>query len=503
MNLTIEKEPESFVARLSERVRKPIEVVLLGENLKSKVFRGGMWLGAGSFSEQAIRFGRNMVLARLLAPDAFGMMAIVLSASSVIHTIMDIGVRESLIQNPRGSEDEYVGAAWWMAFGRALSFGVFICLAAPFVAKFYGNPELSPLFRVSAIGVLFDGTISSRAYVAIREMKFRKWAIINHGGAIFGVLVTIVLGFFIRDVWALVIGYGSESVGRWVLSYVICPYFPPGTWDKAAARDLFSFSKKAFGLSLLNLIFTRTDIFVLAKLHSAAELGLYSMAISLVQTPASFLTNLLNQTLLPAFSQVHGDEGRTNRILIQLTSALVLVGMPAIIFMCFCGRSVLTLVYGHRYSAATAPLIVASAVVLINLLNAQITIIFFAKGRPQLHRMCVAIMAFMMIILIYPFARWFGLLGGQLACLASIVTGYAFQIARIRRMTNMNMVRYGKMFLLGAAPSLAVFAVCVSARSFRMLSGPAPNVLFGILACVLAYGIVAAILLKGKWDVIR
>ena len=117
---------------------------------------------------------------------------------------MDIGVKEALIQNPRGSEDEYVGAAWWMAFGRAISFGVCLFIAAPFIAKFYGNAELSPLFRVfSAIGVLLDGAMSSRAFVAIREMKFRKWAIINHGGSILGVLITVGLSFFIRDVWAL------------------------------------------------------------------------------------------------------------------------------------------------------------------------------------------------------------------------------------------------------------------------------------------------------------
>ena len=190
------------------------------------------------------------------------------------------------IQSPRGSEDEYVGAAWWMAFGRAISFGIFLSIAAPFISKFYGNVELGPLFRVSAIGVLIDGAISSEGvHVAIREMKFRKWAVINHGGAICGVLITVILSFYIRDVWALVIGYSSESVARFVLSFVVCPYVPPRKIPVAAVRDLLSFSRKAFGLALLNLIFARTDIFVLAKLRSATELGLYSMAIYLVQTP--------------------------------------------------------------------------------------------------------------------------------------------------------------------------------------------------------------------------
>jgi lipopolysaccharide exporter len=502
MNL-ITSRRESFLNRLLSSIPKPIAEILHGEGLKARVFRGGAWLGTGSFAEQVIRFGRNMVLARLLAPDAFGMMAIVLSACSVLHTLMDIGVREALIQNPRGSEDEYVGAAWWMAFGRALSFGIFISIAAPFVAKFYGNAELSPLFRVSAIGVLFDGAVSSRAYVAIREMKFRKWAVINHGGAICGVLITVILSFYIRDAWALVIGYSSESVGRSVLSFAVCPYLPPRKVPMAAVRDLLSFSRKAFGLALLNLIFARTDIFVLAKLRSATDLGLYSMAIYLVQTPASFLTNILGQTLLPAFSQVQQDKARTNRILIHVTSALVLVGMPAFVFMFFCGRSLITLVYGARYASATAPLIAASAVTLVNVLNAQITTIFYARGLPQLHRRCVLVMAIMMIVLIYPFAKLFGLVGGQLACLISIVVGYVFQLERVHHITDLDMSRYGRVFIVGAGLSLLVAAICLFTRPFVMLNGPAPNILFGILGCILAYSLIATILFKNKWDVVR
>jgi lipopolysaccharide exporter len=471
------------------RIKKHLDLMLVGESLKAKVFRGGAWLGAGSFAEQATRFGRNMILTRLLAPQAFGEMAIVLSACSVIHTIMDIGVKEALIQNPRGSEDEYVGAAWWMAFGRSASFWAILTVIAPLIAKFYGNPELSPLFRVSAIGVLFEGALSSRAYVAIREMKFRKWAIINHGGAIVGVVVTLALSFLIRDVWALVLGYGAETVGRFAFSYAICPYLPPRRLPMAAIRDLLHFSRRAFGLSLLNLVFARADIFVLAKMFSPTDLGLYTMAIYLVQTPTSFIMNLLGQTLLPTFSQVQDDKARTNRILIQVTSALALVGMPALFFVFFCGRSLLALVYGSRYAAAAGPLAIASFVALLNLMNGQITSIFFAKGQPQLHRRCVVLMAITMIALIYPFVRWFGLSGGQLTALLAIVVGFAFQIVRVRTLTELDVVNFGKLLLVSAGVSLGVAVVCAGARRFTVVAEPIPNVLTGIVGCMIAYGI--------------
>jgi len=481
---------------LSDQLKRRWASVLQGQGLKARVFRGGAWLGAGSFSEQVIRFGRNMILTRLLAPEAFGTMAVVLSACSVVQTIMDVGVREALIQNPKGSEDDYVGAAWWMAFGRGVSFWICVFTIAPFVARFYGNPDLSPLFRVAALGLLFEGALSSRAYAAIREMKFRKWAIINHGGAIAGVFVTIVLSFLLRNVWALIFGYVAENVGRFVLSYIVCPYLPPRRLPLTAIRDLWKFSRQAFGLSILNLIFARTDIFVLAKMFSPAELGLYTMAIFLIQTPTGFLMNLLGQTLLPTFSQIQSDRGRTNRVLVQVTAAIILVGMPALIVVAFCGRSLLAILYGSRYAAAVGPLIAASFVALLNAVNGQLTIVYYARGLPHLHRRCVLITATTMVVLTYPFVLRFGLVGGQLAALVAILAGFLFQVLRLHDLTMLNLLEYAKLFGMFGAVSIVVSLFCMGLRTISLFNQPLPNILVGFIAYATACGFGAWIFVK-------
>lgn len=482
------------VLQLHERVKGFASAAFSSDSLKARFFRGSAWLAAGSLTEQSFRFGRNMILARLLAPEAFGTMAIISSASSVIHTLTDIGVKEAIIQNPRGTEGHYASAAWWLALGRAVSICAVIVLVAPWVGRFYGSPELGPLLRVSAIGVIFDGALSSRAYVAMKEMKFGKWAAINHGGGICGVIITVVLSFFLRDVWALVLGFVFESGCRCLFSFILCPYVPSLSWDREALRDLLRFSRGLFGLSFLNLIFARTDVFVLAKLYPASNLGLYIMAIYLVQTPTNFLTNLLGQTLLPTYSQIQENKDRINRILSQVTTVLILAGAPLLVFVYFCGHSLLTLVYGARYGAGAAALTLASAVALINIVNAQITLVFYSKGLPQLHRSCVLIMAVLMIALIYPLSKTFGLAGGQLACLISVVVGYLFQVVRLRRLTEIDTPRYLKGFVTGSAVSLTVFAVCLGAQYFPALAQPLPNVIIGLLGCALAYSLIGTIM---------
>ena len=478
----------SILSRGYERTKRSAEALLRADGLKATVFRGGAWLGMGSFVEQAIRFGRNMLLARLLAPEAFGTMAIVLSATTLIQVLAEVGAREALIQNPRGTEEGHIGAAFWMSAGRSLCIYSIIFVMAPFIARFYGNADLSALARIVTLSVIFDGFLSPQAIVAQKKMKFSKWAIINNGGGILGVITTVILSYFLRDVWALAMGYCSENAARCILSYALCPYLPRFHVDFAAFRDLLRFSRGLFGLAFLNLIFTRADIFVLAKLYPAAQLGLYSMAVYLVQTPTVFLAGILSQTLLPALSRIQDDHVRMNRILLRVTSVTVMLGLPAVVFAAFCGRSVLTLVYGQRYSGVGTALALAACAAFFNILNVQLTIVFYAKGVPQLHRRSVATMALVVVALIYPLANAFGLWGGQLACLAAVFVGYLLQVERIRKVTDLRLPEYFRNFLIPALASLVIAAFWVATGSIGVLAQPAPNILVGVLGCLLACG---------------
>jgi O-antigen/teichoic acid export membrane protein len=191
--------------------------------------------------------------------------------------------------------------------------------------------------------------------------------------------------------------------------------------------------------------------------------------------------------MMPAFTHVQNDAARMNRILVQLTAAIFLLGMPALVFLAFSGRSLLTVIYGHQYAAAVGPLIVASCASLLNIANAQITTMFYAKGMPQLHRRCVAMMAIAMVILIYPLVKWFGPVGGQLSGLIAIMIGYVFQIERICKLTGLSLSQYRRSFLVSGAISLSVVVICLCAKVLGNWERPIPNILIGMGACLVAY----------------
>lgn len=497
---TRDPEKRVGVVGLYSRLRGYVDRLLRGDNLRAKTTRGAVVLGGASVTEQASRFARNMLLTRLLAPSAFGTMAIVMSSSSVVGSLSDVGLRVSVIRNPRGREAAYLNAAWWLSFGRGLAVYAVCFIMAPFVAQFYGNPELCGLLRVALISSILDGAMSPRSCLPQKDMKFGRWAAITNGGAICGVILTVILTFILPDVWALAIGYCSENFFRCLLSYILCPGLPSLGWDKEAARDLLSYSRGAYGLSFLNLIFTRTDIFVLGKLYSPTALGLYTMAVYLVQTPTGFIQNMVGSTLVPAFAHVQDDHKRINRVILEATAWLIVLGLPVVVVVWLYAPTLLRIIYGVRYLKSAGPLAVAAGVAFLSIVNGVITDAFSAMGRPALHRRAVAASAVIMIVTIYPACKVWGVIGGQVAALLAIATSYLLQITRICGLTGLSLARYGRALLPAGLASAAVLCGGLTLRYLGFAQGNISQIALILCAFLLTYGVCVPSMLRTKED---
>ena len=453
--------------------------------LRARVTHGGAWLGSGSAAEQVGRLARNLILTRMLAPGAFGTMAIVLSLSSLVGSMTDVGLFPAVIQHPDGGKDNYLNAAWWIGVARALLVYALIFASAPWLSQFYGDHEISGLLRLTLLSTVFDGLLSPRSKLAQKELIFSRWVLLSNGGALCGVLLTIVLTFVIRNVWALAIGYCAENVFRCVFSFALCPGLPSIRWDKRAFKELWEFSKGMVGLSFLNLVFARADVFVLGKMLPPAALGIYTMGVFLIQTPSNFLINIIGTTLLPAVAQVQADRQRVNRIISEAACWITLVGLPAVAMVCLCGASLLTVSYGARYAAATGPVALAAGVALLNTLNSLLTTLFFAFGRPALHRRAVATSAVVMLIVTYPSCHRFGSAGGQLSALIAIAASYAIQVTRAREITGLSIFHFARGILPAAIVSAGMFLAGAAAHYFGLTGNPFANIGISAAACII------------------
>lgn len=453
------------------------------DNLKTKATLGTIWLGAGNGFEQGLRLLRNMILTRLLAPEIFGVMAIVIAINTAFQSFTEIGIKQAIIQNPKGQERTYLNGAWWLSFLRAVGLYFLAFAAIPYVSKFYDNPELLPLMRIAFLSLLFNGLMSSRAYVAMKQMDFMKWVIIRHGGGALGIIITIALAFVMRNVWALVIGFTLEAAVRCILSFIICPFRPGFKFEKESLHALLRYSRGMVGLPIFTFIFMRADVFVVGKFCTASDLGLYTMAVGLANLPIQFST-ILAEIMMPAFSKIHTDMKRINQLILKITSVITLFGFPVLIFVILCGKDILSIIYGAQYAQVAVPFAIVFATAVIRICSRPIVTVYFAIGRPGLNRIFVVIRAILIVIIIIPAVKNFGLTGAAMAGFIASLS-YIFQVFQIRSITDINLYQYSLVYLRALTISIGGIIVWLVAHAI-MPSIPFSNLIAGFLSFLLA-----------------
>lgn len=485
------------INNISKNLSDIAKKLFKGDGLRSRTSSGGIWIAGIGCIEQGLRFLRNMLFTRLFAPEVFGVMAIVLSINALFESFTQIGIKEAIIQTQRGKEQEYLNGAWWLSFGRAVILYTIAYFCAPWISDFYDNPDLISLMRFAFLSILFNGIMSPKAYVAIKEMKFKRWIMVSNGGNILGIFTAIFLAFSITNVWAIVIGFTVEAAACCIISYFVCPYMPGFNFEKKDLRSLFRYARGVFGLPILTFIFMRSDVFVIGKLCSNADLGLYSMAMGLANMPFLFCLTILGQITLPAFSEIQNDNNRINRNLLKIIKTITFLGIPSLFFVILYGDELLTLVYGYQYAILKWPFVIMFSAGLSRLIFSPITTLFFAIGRPELNRLFTGIRAVIIILIIYPAVKWFGLAGAALASLISLLISNIFQIVRIRQLTSFRLCNFGKLLLHTIEISFFMVLVWFVAENL-LLTGMVVNLAIGCCCFLITYVFLVVYLIKDK-----
>lgn len=461
-----------------------------GGGLKAKVVQGAIALGIGKVAGGGLKFVRYMLLARLLTPGEFGQMAIVSLVAMAFQSFTEVGVRQSVIQNKRGAEYEYLNASFWLQAVRGLGLFAAGMVLAPFISNFYDMPDLPSLLRVSFLSIVFWGFISPRAHLLEKEYKFGWAVILKQGSSILGTIITVALAFFIGNVWSLVLGFTAEAALMCLLSYLLVPFMPSLRVDKKCLGELMRFARGMFGLPILAMISFQTDIMVLGKMVPKEDLGMYSLAATLAYTPVEWFTHIINPVLLPAFAQKQDNRKSLCRAVLKVTRTTAIFGVPLIAFLAVCASSILLVVYGHIYVAVAAPFAVLCLNILLRTQGVVLFSTYLAVGQPALHRRFVLLRSLLLVGLIYPAILYFGLLGAASAVFVSGFIAFVMQVFWCRRIIDLKFSGYASSYVPGLLLSLPIVAV-VSALWSMGIKSPAAILLGGItvLSAVLPAGL--------------
>ncbi len=464
---------------------------LLNYKILNQFIRAGSILTIGSLTENAFRFIRNMILTRLLVPEAFGLMATVMASVAVMEAFTDVGLGQSIIQHKKGANERFLNIIWWMSFFRGAVLYIVGFLVAPLICSFYSKPEMLPLLRVSFLAILFNGLISPKLCVLVKELRFKGYVFLMQGSGIMGVIITMTVAFFSQNIWALVIGYAAEAFLKSALSFIFYPIKLSLHFDKLLLKDILTFSKKMFGLPILMLLYVQTDVFVVGKVLSMVELGMYALAKSLAEIPNTFLAKAVIPILLPTLAQIQDNKDKLKEDILLLTKWALAIGLPLISFFVIFASPILSVVYGLKYSAVTIPFGLLSIYNLL-LICASFTMnVFIAIGQPDIQRLAAFIRTSLFIIIIYPATYFGGLFGTASAVLFSMFVLLVIQIFYLRRLLCITNTEYFGSWLEGIKLSMIIILPGLILNIFFKLK-PLTGLIAGIVLCFMSWSFTIA-----------
>jgi O-antigen/teichoic acid export membrane protein len=429
---------------------------LKGADIKAKSARAVVALSIGTFAGRGMRFVRSIILAHILVPDQIGIMAIVMSFSIAFEALTEVGVKQSIIQNKRGADTNYLNVAWWIQVVRALCLYGIAVLSAPLISSFYGNPDLLKLLRVAFLAIALRGFISPRAHVLEKEYKFGRAVFLIQGSAILGAIITIGLALVIRNVWALVIGFVAEMAILCILSFVLVPFLPRFHIDRKCLSELMKYASQIFGLPVLAMLSFQTPIMVLGKVISEEQLGLYSFASLFAYIPIELFIKIISPILLPAFSEKQDDNKALCRGLIKVTWWAAFFSIPSIAFLACCSSELLLLAYGPPYVTMAITFAVLCFEILARNEATILAGLYLAIGLPHLQRRFAIIRAVFIIGLIYPAAAYFGPLGAAVVIVLSNFAILFMQAFKTREVIGLKFGQYLCSYIPGLLMALPI-----------------------------------------------
>lgn len=413
-----------------------------GEGMGRAVLRGGSVLAAGTLVERLARFARNVVLARIIAPDQFGLMAIVLAAIALFEALTEVGVSQAVIQNRRGHTPEFLNVAWWINVVRGVAIFAIAAPLSPLIADFYGEPALGPVLAVAFSTMVFTGLMSPKVYALQRQFRFGASVAITQGSGLLGTALTLVLGVLWQNVWALVLGTVFEAFVRFVLSFLLCPIRPTFRIDRESWRDLFVFTKGMFGLAFMTFVVAQADVFVLGRLVSAETLGLYAMAVTLAMFPLTLFSKVVQPLVVPILAAFQDTPDALRATYLRLERLIWLFGLPMAATMAVAAAPLLTLVYGPPYAAAAAPFAVIGVYTVVYMASMVSFSVYLAMARPELQRSFTLLRALLLVVSIYPLSLTYGPVGASSAMLGALVLAMVLQVANLRRIIGLRARAY-------------------------------------------------------------
>ena len=298
---------------------------------------------------QGIGLVLSIILARLLKPEDFGVIAMLSIFVGVAGVFVDSGFGSALIQRQNITRED-TSSVFYFNIATALIMALLLVAAAPYIAAFYRMPILKPLTWLMAFNLFIGSFRSIQAVLLTKELNFRTQMKATVVATVISGGVGIVLAWRGWGVWSLAVQTVASTAITVVLLWILSPWRPAFCFRLASLRSLFRYGSFLALSGLLDTIYTQLNTLIIGRVYSARDLGLYSRADRIQQLPSSIISTLLGRVSFPVFSAAAaGEPGALRRAARKTLTAIMLVNTPIMFGILVTARPLVHVVYGEKW----------------------------------------------------------------------------------------------------------------------------------------------------------
>lgn len=458
--------------------------------------RGAAWMIGFRAAERGLGIISLLILARLLLPEDFGLVAIATSVVALIEIAGAFGFDVALIQH-RDPQRAHFDTVFTMNALIGAGGGIVLAVLAWPTAQWFGDARLFEVMLVLAVTWAIQGLENVGPVLFRRNMEFRRefWFLTSRRLLTF--VTTLAAAFALRSYWALVIGVVTGRIGMVALSYLMHPYRP--RFSLAAMRELMSFSAWLFLSNVLGFFILRLSTFVVGRTDGPREVGYYTLAYEVGTLPTSELLAPINRAIIPGFARMARDTQSLGRGFLEVMGTTTLFVVPAAFGIAAVAEPAVQLLLTDKWSGAVPLLKILAFLGAAAAIIASAFPAFYALGRPRAGAMISSVrFAIMVPAMLWAGSQW-GVIGVAWADLGAALLALPFAVTIACRAIGIPIAqlvaRVWRPILASAAMYALVRAVVALAHETYPGLSSARELLIGVLAGLIAYPILVA----GLW----
>lgn len=320
----------------------------MSDSLKSKTVKGVVWSSIERFSTQGVQFLIMIIMARLLTPKDYGLIGMLAIFLAVAQSLIDSGFSQALIRKQdRTDVDNSTVFYFNIVVSSALYLILFI--AAPFVADFYNQPELTSVMRVVCLGVILNSlAVVQRALLTVR-IDFKTQAKASLSAAVISGCIGIVLAYCGFGVWSLVVQQLLNLSVNTLLLWIFSKWRPIAVFSWKSFHELFAFGSKLLASGLLDTLYRNIYPIVIGKLFSASSLGHYTRAHQFSEFPSSNVTGIIQRVTYPILCGIQDETERLETVYRKFLKLSAFIIFPLMIGMSAVARPFIDIVLGKQW----------------------------------------------------------------------------------------------------------------------------------------------------------